>query len=77
MIAAQGGNSHFRENFQQAFINCFDVIFPGFFVFHFNFALFHHVIDGGKSQVRINNTGTITEQQGEMVDFAGFGCFNN
>ncbi len=31
----------------------------------------------GKGPVRVHNTCAVTEQQGEMIHFAWFGCFYN
>ena len=77
VVAADGGNPHFRENFQQSFVDGMDVVFTGLTVSQRQFVAFYQMVDGGESQIGVYHAGAVAQQQGKMVHFTGFAGFHN
>ena len=80
LVGLQGGDSHFREHFQQAVIDCFDIVF--FQLIRFEIGLqfilscfMSRMVD--KSEVRIDGCGAKADQAGKMMHFPNVAGFHD
>ncbi len=77
-IAVQGGDTHLGHDFEQSLVDGFDKILGGIFPFNAGEQfLFDHVVQDLADHVRIDRSGTVADQQGEMMYFARLAAFDN
>ena len=78
VITLDGGNAHFRSDFDHTFSGCFDEILTSQFVIDVGqHAIADHAIHGLEGEVRIDRAAAIADQQGKVVHFARLSRFQH
>src|SRR5436190_1246050 len=72
-IALDGRDAHLGGDLDHSLHRSFDEILAGILVFDVaEQALANHVVEGFKSEIRIDRACAVANQKGEMMDLAGF-----